>query len=342
MRNTAVTIATGFLGSGKTTLVNKALRDSSLHTTVVIVNEFGDVGIDHDLIETSDDFVILLLNGCFCCPVKSGLISTLIDLHKKGPSGNVAAFDHVTIEASGSAEPTSVLDVLASHRGVAELYTDPGVVATVDTINSLSTLVANVTSLNQIALAGRVPITKTDVINSASTTADNLRRRLFQISPEETIVDSGASVDPGAVLCFDAASESTCSREFSENGLQIRSHRHDLVRRFLLVREEPLTFNTLHLFLDAFSATAGPNLLRVKGIINVAEHSDRPAVNHGSQGLIHKIGWLNQWPREDRRTRIMFCHVRCRPEKYGRDSEQYGIKHLARRTKLSRGPANQG
>ncbi|MFZ3288982.1 MAG: GTP-binding protein [Telluria sp.] len=340
MKKTAVTIVTGFLGSGKTTLVNKALRDPRLRNTVVIVNEFGDVGIDHDLIEASDDSVILLPNGCLCCAVKSDLITTLIDLHQKRSGGNVAAFDRVIIETSGLAEPTAVLDVLASHPAVSALYTAAGVVATVDAINGASTLDAHETSLRQIALADRILITKTDLIGSRSA-LDGLRTRLSRINPDATFVDGAASVDSGAVLYFDAASKRAGARDFSDKALHRHAHphQHERIHRFCLVREEPLAFDTLRLFIDALSVTAGPNLLRVKGIINVAEDSDRPAVIHGAQSLIHKLDWLDHWPSEDRRTRIMFITLDVDATSMGDILSD--VERLSHRTRRARERANQ-
>lgn len=340
MKKTAVTIVTGFLGSGKTTLVNKALREPRLQHAVVIVNEFGDVGIDHDLIEASDDSVILLPNGCLCCSVKSDLITTLVDLHKKRSSGSIASFDKVIIETSGLAEPTSVLDVLTSNPGVAALYTPAGVVATVDAINGSSTLDSHDTSLKQVALADRILITKADLVDDPFLALDVLRTRLSGINPAAALFETSSDLDPGAVLYFDVCNISSLGRDVGEEALHNHTnHHHDRIHRFAIVRDEPVAFDTLRMFLDALSATAGPNLLRVKGIINVAEHPERAAVIHGSQSLIHKLDFLERWPSDNRRTRIMFITLDIDAAEMGEIWSD--IERISQRTKLARQHASK-
>lgn len=341
MNKTPVTIVTGFLGSGKTTLVNKALRDPRLQRSAVIVNEFGDVGIDHDLIQASDDSVVLLPNGCLCCSVKSDLVSTLVDLHRKRAGGSIGAFDRVIIETSGLAEPSAVLEVISADPGVAAFYRAAGIVATVDAVNGGATLDSHDTSLKQVAMADRILLTKTDLLGDAAAGVAVLRERLARINPQADLLEATPDADPGATLYFEPDRAFPGASELAEASHH-HSHTHDeheRIHRFSIVREEPVPFDTLRLFLEALNATAGPALLRVKGLINVAEHPQGPAVIHGSQSLIHKLEWLDHWPRDDRRTRIMFITL---------DTDQQSvaeiwsdIERLSQRTRLARERAGQ-
>lgn len=339
MKKTPVTIVTGFLGSGKTTLVNKALRDPRLQRSVVIVNEFGDVGIDHDLIQASDDSVVLLPNGCLCCSVKSDLVSTLVDLHRKRAAGSIGAFDRVIVETSGLAEPSAVLEVISSDPGVAALYRAAGVVATVDAVNGGSTLDSHDTSLRQVAMADRILLTKTDLLGDAAA-ALALREQLIRINPAARLLEAAADTDPGATLYFEPGEAFPGRGELPEADPHGHTHdEHERIHRFSIVRDEPVPFETLRLFLEALNATAGPNLLRVKGLVNVAEHPDGPAVIHGSQLLIHKLEWLNYWPRDDRRTRIMFITLDTDHDSVAEIWSD--IERLSQRTRRARERAGQ-
>lgn len=337
MSRTPVTVLTGFLGSGKTTLLNRALRDPQLEGTVVIVNEFGEIGLDHELIESSSDSVILLQNGCLCCSVRGDLVRTLIDLHQQHLRGEPAVFDQVIIETSGLAEPTPVTEVLLASPGVRSCFELAGIITTVDAVNGQGTLDAHPQSVKQAALADRIIVTKSDL------QADNeeLIERLKRLNPEAEVVDAHAGDASALIRVSRASSFEPQSRPAGEvpwrTGLRGRSIRpvHDTrIGRFSIVRDEPWDLDTLGLLLDALTANAGPALLRVKGLINVKDSPDRPAVIHGAQQLVHSLAWLDGWPSADRRTRIVFITMDQETERIGGLVED--VERLSQRTRAAR------
>ena len=159
-----VTLVTGFLGSGKTTLINAALRSHELAKTVVVVNEFGEVGLDHQLFASSSDSVVVLENGCLCCTVRSDLIGTLNSLYHARQAGEIPAFDNVVIETSGLAEPGPVLQAFLSEPTLDGLYRVASVLTLVDAVNWSGTSEAHEESVRQVALADQIRITKLDMV----------------------------------------------------------------------------------------------------------------------------------------------------------------------------------
>ncbi|HZX83594.1 CobW family GTP-binding protein [Pollutimonas bauzanensis] len=340
MTRIPVTILTGFLGSGKTTLLNRALRDPQLKGSVVIVNEFGEIGLDHELIEASSDSVVLLRNGCLCCSVRGDLVETLVDLHRKRLKGEISAFDHVVIETSGLAEPTPVTEVLVAAPGVNSCFSLAGIVATVDAVNGLVTLDAHEQSVKQVALADRIVMTKSDLL----TRPDELRERLGRLNPACEVLDA-RDVDAGALMRFPAGDRqepawrsvaaSHGERQVGGSGPHGEAHGHDArIRRFAIVRDEPWDLDTLTLLLEALATNAGPALLRVKGLIHMKDSPERPAVIHGAQELVHSLSWLDRWPSEDRRTRIVFITMDQGAEEIGELVED--IERLSQRTRAAR------
>ncbi len=341
-----VSILTGFLGSGKTTLLNRILREPGFERTAVIVNEFGDIGIDHDLIDASDDAVVLLENGCLCCAVRSDLVATLSSLHQRRAQGSIHAFDRVVIETSGLAEPTPVLEVLLSEPSVNARFVPAGIVTTVDAVNAAATLDAHIESVQQIALADRVVITKTDLPDLPGASVQALQDRVRALNPQAQIVLASDSQEAGALLRFTPQqllshgwSEASPDEAALAHGQQhTHAHQHAQhdrrIQRLSIVRDDPWDLRTLELLLDALSQNAGPNMLRVKGIIAIEEEPTRPVVLHGAQNLVHKLEWLAQWPSADRRTRIMFI-TRDIPAAQVRDIID-AIERLSSRTRQAR------
>jgi len=340
-----VSILTGFLGSGKTTLLNRTLREPGFERTAVIVNEFGDIGIDHDLIDASDDAVILLENGCLCCAVRSDLVFTLFDLYQRRAAGSIHAFDRVVIETSGLAEPTPVLEVLLSEPSVNARYVPAGIVTTVDAVNADATLNEHIESVQQLALADRVVLTKTDLPQVLPAALQALIERIRALNPQAEIVQSSDYPQAGALLRF--TPEQLLSHGWSFRNLdEVQAPQHLLgpaqhhaqhdrrIHRFSLVRDHAWDMNTLELLLDALAQNAGPKMLRVKGIIAVEEDPEHPAVLHGAQNLVHKLEWLPAWPSADRRTRLVFI-TRDVPEQEVNDIID-AIERLSNRTRALR------
>ena len=308
-----VAVITGFLGSGKTTLLAHLLRDPAMGRTAVIINEFGAVGLDHELVEASDESFITLANGCLCCNVRSDLVLTLSDLAARRAAGTVPRFERVVIETTGLADPAPILHALMTDRSLAEIYALDGIVTTVDAVTGLATLERHGEALRQAAVADRIVLTKTDV-PGAGTAA--ITARLATVNPGAPVlaVVHGA-IAPGALFdcgIYDVAGKHPdvgawlADEAVAAAGGPARHYHQDDITSFCIVREEPLRAVTLALFLSALAENCGADLLRMKGIVQVLEEPGRPAVIHGVQHVYHAPVWLRQWPSDDRRTRMVF------------------------------------
>ena len=317
-----VSVLTGFLGSGKTTLLARLMRDPTMGKTAII-NEFGAIGLDHDLIETSEESFVQLSNGCLCCNVRSDLTLTLADLAARRVQGTVPPFERVVIETSGLADPAPILHALMMDRDLAGVYTLDGVITTVDALLGISTLDNHEQSRRQIAVADRIVITKTDVADAQT---NHIRQRLAVLNPGAQVTDTLTSVLSPAVL-FDCGSydlsgkhpdvgmwlahesvraANTPQPQSDDNHKGYHRHSHtDDYTSISLVREAPLRAVTLPLLLSALAENCGTDLLRMKGIVHVLESPERPAVIHGVQHVYHAPVWLPQWPSADRRTRMV-------------------------------------
>ncbi len=319
-----MTLVTGFLGSGKTTLINKALLAPELSNTVVIVNEFGEVGLDHQLYANSNDAVIVLENGCLCCTIRSDLVSTLNGLYHDRQAGRVPKFDNVVIETSGLAEPGPVLQAFLSEPTLDGLFRVGRVLTLVDAVNWDGTSTQHDEAVRQVALADDIVITKTDLVTAASIDPEE---SLHAINPTATIakVDwstaavaallsnpgfdaADMSSDPGTWLSI-ATYEAYGKKRDAEGVIDQPLIPHLInkgVESFVLLRSEPLSRDELQFLLNGISQNLGSSLLRVKGLVNVREEQGRPAVIQGTQHLLHTLTWLDQWPDEDTRTRVVF------------------------------------
>ena len=321
-----VTVITGFLGSGKTTLLARLLRDPALSRTAVIINEFGAIGLDHELIETSDESFIQLSNGCLCCNVRSDLVLTLGDLAARRAAGTVPRFERVVIETTGLADPAPILHALMTDRNLCEVYALDGVVTTVDAVTGLATLERYREALRQAAVADRIVLTKTDLPEAQ---AAAVKERLAAVNPGAPVlaVVRGA-IAPSALFdsgIYDVSGKHPdvhawlAHEAVAAAGGHAHHHHQDDITTFCIVREEPLRAVTLALMLSALAENCGADLLRMKGIVRVAEEPDRPAVIHGVQHVYHAPVWLNQWPSDDRRTRMVFI---------GRNMRESWVKSL--------------
>jgi G3E family GTPase len=327
--HTPVSILTGFLGSGKTTLLNRAMRAPAMAHTAVVINEFGEVPLDHMLAAQSDDTIMVLENGCLCCTVFGDLVTTLNNLYHRREDGAIPRFDHVVIETSGLADPAPLIQAFLSDPTLAGLYRIAAVIATVDAVNGPHTLDEHVESVRQVALADQIFITKLDLLDPAKAKIeeDALTARLRRLNPAASISRIDAqSFDLGAVLrsgAFDPGGQTADVRawlnasayehhgdhahDHDHGGAHDHHHLHDRdIASFCFIRDEPIPREALRLLLDALQQNLGPNLLRVKGLINVAEDPERPAVIQGAQHLLHNLTFLERWPDADRRSKIVF------------------------------------
>ncbi len=304
-----VSVLTGFLGSGKTTLLGHLLRQPEFSRTAVIINEFGEIGLDHELVEASEDSFIELKTGCLCCKVRTDLAQTLQELLQRRDAGNCPPFDRIVIETSGLADPAPILQTVMTDTGVAQRIVLGAVVATVDAVTGAGTLEREGISQKQVAVADRIVLTKLDLVQTSESV---LLRRLAQLNAgapvfraEHGRIDSqglfgGGLYDP-KTKALDVISW------LAEKGQDHSHHRHDAgIKTYAIVRVEPIRAIALTLFLETLAEHCGADLLRLKGIVNIAESPGQPAVIHGVQHVFHPPAWLDCWPSADRRSRIVF------------------------------------
>jgi G3E family GTPase len=339
-----VSVLTGFLGSGKTTLLSRLIRDPAMADTAVVINEFGEVGLDHVLVEASSEQAVLLDSGCLCCTVRGDLVDTLRELFVKRVRGEVPPFRRVVVETTGLADPAPILHTLMSDPLLAARYRLDGVVATVDAVNGMAELDGHEECLKQAAMADRIVLTKTDIADAAA--VGTLEARLAALNPgAPRIRASFGAVDPARL--FDAGlynprtkspdverwlkaeayldeqhghghgdghDHGDCDHDHGrcEHGHHDHGHEHhdpnrhdDRIRSFCLVADRPVDWNAFVSFMETLIALRGPDLLRIKGVLDVAGQ-DRPVVVHGVQHLFHPPVQLQAWPSDDRRSKVVF------------------------------------
>jgi len=327
-----LTILTGFLGAGKTTLLNRMLKSPALQDTVVIMNEFGEIGLDHLLVETVDEGMVLLSAGCLCCTVRGDLIATLEDLLRKRDNNRILPFKRVIIETTGLADPAPILHAVLYHPYLSMRYAVEGVVTVVDAVNGAQTLDAHREAVKQAAVAERIVLTKTDLVQDQAAPG-GLQERLHRLNPGAAILPADAAVEDiiaGGLFGLDGKiadvaewlkTEAVEEAERASHAHQHAGHHHDhhdhhhhhdvnrhdeRIRAFCLTNDQPIRQGTLDMFLDLLRSSQGAKLLRVKGLVALAEDPDRPVVIHGVQHVVHVPAVLPRWPSEDRRSRIVF------------------------------------
>jgi G3E family GTPase len=309
-------LVTGFLGSGKTTLLNRLLRSEKLADTAVLINELGEVGLDHLLLETIDAETVLLQSGCVCCTIRGDLADAMRGLFHKRERGLVPAFDRVAIETTGLADPAPIVSTLLADPVLRHHFRLSAVVATVDAANGRLHLERHPESLKQAAIADRIVLTKTDLADGAE--ISHLVRRLKSLNPSAPVIDAQApGFDPDMLLAadvYDPASRSLEVRRWlADEALRPASlaHRGDPnrhargIRSFCLTFGEPLDWTAFGIWLTMLLHVHGQNVLRVKGLLNVLDVAT-PVVIHGVQHIVHPPAHLDHWPDDDRRSRIVF------------------------------------
>ena len=303
-----VSVLTGFLGSGKTTLLSHLLRQPELSRAAVIINEFGEIGLDHELVETSDDTVIALTTGCLCCKVRSDLTQTLHDLLRRRDAGALPQeFDHIVIETSGLADPAPILHALMTDPSLAERVTLGSVVTTVDAVAGEVTLEREAVSRKQVAVADRVVLSKLDL---TSDDAAALLRRVAALNPGAPILRAVSGRIEAADLFGTSNARPEIDAWLGHAPAHGHEHHDDEIKAFTIVRAAPIRAVALTLFLETLAQHCGADLMRLKGILNIAEHPERPVVIHGVQHVFHAPAWLDRWPSDDRTSRMVFISRR--------------------------------
>jgi G3E family GTPase len=312
-----ITIITGFLGSGKTTLLRRLLADPRMGTTAVLVNEFGEVGLDHLLLRKVDEDIVLLNSGCLCCSVRDDLVEALDDMQAKRASGVLPQFTRVVIETTGLANPAPIIHTLLTDVSLTPAYCATGMVTTVDAVHGEGQLDSHPESIKQAAMADRIVLTKTDLAEPAD--LRRLRRRLKDLSPSAALFEASLESGPGPDMLFDshpfnaggkiADVEHWLHGEDKAKGVHDHAHdanRHDdRISTFCLTAAAPLDWNRFTEWLALLLTNRGEQILRVKGLLNVAGRS-KPVVIHGVQHVFYPPGELESWPPRDRLSRLVF------------------------------------
>ncbi len=312
-----ISVLTGFLGSGKTTVLNHLIQQPELSRTLVLINEFGEIGIDHDLVTFSkDDVVIEMASGCLCCTIRGDLAKTLRDAPGRFSRGGQCWFNRVVIETTGLADPAPILHTLMTDQLVTRRYRLDGVITTVDAANGAETLDRQTESVKQAAVADRLVITKSDLVDDKA--LHGLQHRLRALNPAAPqIIAENGMVDPCLLLdagLYDPKTKSLDvqswlnSEAFTDHSGHAHHdvNRHDAhIKAVCLTVDKPIPDEALDLWLEALLSLRGADFLRVKGVINV-EGLKRPVVIHGVQHIFHPPVRLKEWPSDDHRSRIVF------------------------------------
>ncbi len=302
-----VSVLTGFLGSGKTTLLNRLLQHPGLADTAVVVNEFGEIGIDHLLVETALEDAVLLKSGCVCCSIRGDLVDTLLQLASRRDHGEIPDFARVVVETTGLADPAPVLQTLLAEPSVTERFRLGNVITTVDAVNGRGQLDTYEEPRRQAAAADRLVVTKTDLA-AAGEIADLVAhlRRVNPLSPVYEIANG--EIDPDLLIGDDGPGARRFDADWAADAETHEHHAHGAegdVESFCIVRDKPIEAHALRRWLGSLMSLRGADLLRIKGIVDVAG-VDRPVVVQGVQHLFHPPVTLDAWPGGDRRTKIVF------------------------------------
>lgn len=312
-----VTVITGFLGSGKTTLLNRILKDETLRDTAVIVNEFGEVGIDHLLVEKADDGIIELSNGCLCCTMRGQLIDSLANIIDRLQTGRITSLRRVVIETTGLADPAPILQAIMVHPAMLQSFAIDGVITTVDAVNGLQTLVQYKEARRQVAFADKIVLTKMDLVSSDQEIQE-LKVELKSLNPTAVFLSSNdAKCQPAEFVdigIFDIGHKSSDVKRWLASDIVTENHHHhhhdvnrhsETIRAFVLTHDKPIPYAALEAFIELFCAMHGNKILRMKGIVFLAEEPSYPVVIHGVQTLFHPPIKLEKWSDIVNETRLV-------------------------------------
>ncbi len=332
-----LTVITGFLGSGKTTLLKALLPQPEMAGTAVIVNEFGEIGLDDALLETAEEDTVLLPSGCVCCAVRGDLVQALIKLHKRMLWGEIPPLKRVVLETTGLADPAPIVHTLINDHDVFRIYRMDGIVTTVDAEHGLHQLDHHYEPAKQIAIADRIVLTKTDRVGAPD--VERLTARVRTLNPAARLLPAvkggiapselfglgayeikSSGIDIGRWVAAEAyghAHEHACTGDECTHPHHHHDHDHDHdhdhnhgghlhgISSFCLTFDKPLDARKLEMAIELLRSAHGERLLRVKGLLDVADHP-QPFVIHGVQHVFYPPETLERWPAGDRRSRIVF------------------------------------
>ncbi|MFK5980640.1 MAG: GTP-binding protein [Rhizobiaceae bacterium] len=287
-------ILTGYLGSGKTTLLNRALKAPEMKNTLVVVNEFGEIGLDHLLMENSNDTILELSNGCICCMIRGELVDTLLSLKNR-------KFDRLIIETTGLADPAPVAQALIGHPELSRTFDLQSIITMVDCITAFPN--SNKEIEHQIAFADKVVISKTDLLseNIREAAIDECKQHVQAINPNAELVLATNIIDPAEI--FLKIGKSTIKPVSS-------THSHHHVKTITLHHEKPMPRQILDQFMEQTIVQFGGDILRIKGLAYVIEHPDKPLVVHGVQNIFHLPKKLDKWPNEPQTVLVIITKLK--------------------------------
>lgn len=329
-----VSILTGFLGAGKSTLLNRLLKDPAMRDAAVIINEFGEVSIDHLLVESSSDSIVQLSDGCLCCTVRGELMDTLAELLDALQTGRVKTLSRVVIETTGLADPAPVLQSVLGHPVLSQSFQLEGVVTVVDAVNGLATLDTYPEAVRQVAVADRLILSKASLADSA--TLNKISKRLSTLNPR-AIITNGDNEEAGSVAMLENGLYDPTSKtpdvarwlhdeahadghhhghddhDHGDDGHDHPHHHHDdvnrhgdTIRSFSIIHDGLIDARAFDMFIDLMRSAHGEKMLRMKAIVGLTDRPDRPVVIHGVQSIFHPPHRLQAWPDPtDRRSRLV-------------------------------------
>ena len=316
-----VSVITGFLGSGKTTLLNKLIQHPGMANTAVVINEFGEIGIDNMLVESVDDDVVLMSSGCLCCTIKGELVDTLKSLFTRRAKQEIPDFERLVIETTGLADPAPILHTLMADPFLMGRYRLDGVISTADAMLGIDTMAKHDEAVKQAAVADRIVITKVDMADDEGISA--LESQLKSLNPAAGIHHAAnGEIDPALLfnaglydpetksldvqrwLRTEAYEDDTSHDHGHEHGHDVNRHDSE-IQAYCVYLEDRLPWDQIASWLELLTTYRGDDILRIKGMLNVAE-SETPIVVHGVQHMFHPPVQLDEWPDDDHRSRIVF------------------------------------
>lgn len=327
-----VSLLTGFLGTGKTTVLNHLLRHPDRSKTAVVINEFVKIGLDHELVESSTENMVLLQSRCLCCTIRGDLVHTLHNLFDRRERGEITAFDRVISETTGLADPAPILHTLMTDGMLSHEFVLDGVITLVDAAAGSATLDAQIEAVKQAAVADRILLTKTDLVDPAETKM--LEERLRALNPAAPIIRAhNGAIDPSRILDAGLYNPTDVQNWLKAEAFAGPGHHHahhhdhdsrghgdahsghdhydhdvnrhdDRISAVTYTLHEPIPASLFDVWLETLMLLRGPNILRMKGIVNVGG-APTPFVLHGVQHIFHPPVLLKDWPSDDRRSRIV-------------------------------------
>ncbi len=307
----SVTLLTGFLGAGKTTLLSKLIRDPRFSDTAVVINEFGEVGLDHVLVDAGPEAIVEMSSGCLCCTIRGDIRQSLLMLMERSERGEIPLFSRLIVETTGLADPAPVIHTLLADPRLVRRYHLAQIVTVVDAVNGLHTLEQHSEAAKQVAVADMLLLSKTDLVSPSPALLEAMRALNPAVTPH-ALQDLRQLAGDANLFHPDAKTDDVRSWLAAEavaghhhHNLDVNRHGHD-IQAYCLTLDAPMSRMAFGIAMELLAANQGADLLRVKGIVQIAEHPQQPVVIHAVQHVMHEPVRLEQWPDDDHRTRLVF------------------------------------